>query len=129
LPFIAVAVIGLLIVGGIIAAIGGFESSVKPAQSAASSYAQALQDQRYEAAFAMQCSADLGAHDSFVQHWRSQNATGHGIVGFTVVGVDVQTYNGRSTAQAQLTLRYADGYRASQRLPLTKTGSTWHPCP
>jgi hypothetical protein len=127
---VALAVVAVVMLGvGIIAAFSGIEGTVKPAQSAASSYLQALQDQRYEAASAMRCSADLNSQDSFVQHWKSQSSSGHGLAAFTIVGVNVQTYNGRSSAQAQLDLQYADGYRESQRLPLTKTGSTWQPCP
>jgi hypothetical protein len=127
---VALAVVGLVMVGGLIIwGIAALATSVEPAQNAADSYLQALQDDRYEAAFAMHCSADLGSHDTFVQHWKSQNSTGHGIAAFKIIGVNVQNYNGRSSAQAQLELRYADGYRESQRLPLTKAGSTWHPCP
>lgn len=126
---LALAVVGLLIVVGTISLFAGMETSVQPAERAASSYMQALKDQRYDAAFAMRCSADLGGHDTFVQHWKSQNSTGHGIATFKIVAVNVQTFNGKSSAQAQLEVRYADGYRESQRLPLTKTGSTWNPCP
>jgi hypothetical protein len=126
---LALVVVGLVMVGSLVALFAGAATSVKPAKEAATSYMQALQDQRYEAAFAMHCSADRGGHDLFVRHWKSQGSTGHRIAAFQVVGVNVHTVNGRSSAQAQLVLRYADGYRESQRLVLTKTGSIWNPCP
>ncbi|MDQ1538662.1 MAG: hypothetical protein QOE58_3055 [Actinomycetota bacterium] len=126
---LALVMAGLLVVVGVISLVSGVETSLKPAERAATSYLQALKDQKYDTAFAMRCSPDLGGHDTFVQHWKSQQATGHGIAEFKIVGLNVRTINGRSSAQAQLEVRYADGFSDSQSLPLTKTGSTWNPCP
>jgi hypothetical protein len=126
---LAVAVVALLIVVGTISLFAGGATSVKPAERATNSYMQALKDHRFDAAFAMRCSADLGGHDTFVQHWNSQNSIGHGIAAFKILALNVQNFNGRSSAKAQLEVSYADGYTENQQLPLTKTGSTWKPCP
>jgi hypothetical protein len=129
LPVTAVVLIIVLGIAGAITAAVNMGDTMKPAETAASSYVQALKDQRYDAAFAMQCPANRGNHDTFVKHWSDLSATGHGIKAFKIVGVHIQNVNGVSTGQANLELTYADGFKGSQQLPLTKTGSTWNPCP
>jgi hypothetical protein len=123
-------VVALIIAASITALITGVHNSVKPVEDAASSYMQALQDQHYDAAFAMLCpAAARDGHDSFVQLWSDLSSTGRGIASFKIMGVDVKTTNGRSSGRADLEVRYADGSRNHQQLPFTKTGSTWTACP
>ena len=76
---VPVAVVALISVAGITAFVMAVSSFVSPAKDAAGSYVQALQDQRYEAAFAMRCSPRAGDHDDFVAHWETLSSTGHGI--------------------------------------------------
>jgi len=123
-------VVALIIAAGITALVTGARNSVKPVENAASSYMQALRDQHYDAAFAMLCPAAAGdGHESFVQLWSELSSTGRGVAGFKIVGVNVKTTNGRSSGQADLEVRYADGTKKRQLLPFTKTGSTWTACP
>jgi hypothetical protein len=124
-----ITLVVLLIAGGITTVALNVVNTTRPVKAAATSYLQAIKDQRYEAAFAMRCSADLGNHDAFMQGYRDQRTMGRGFTGFKVVGVNVETTNGRSVGQVTVKLRRLDGSESTQRLHLTKTGSTWNPCP
>jgi hypothetical protein len=122
--------LGVLLLAGLISV--GIYSVTHPmsrARAAATSYAQALQDKRYPAAYAMLCAQDQLGQDRYVQTWTKAAAGGRGIASFQVTGVDVQSVNGRSSAQAEITVRYGDGTNAANSLYLVKSGKTWHPCP
>lgn len=122
--------IGLvLLLGGCGAAITLFVTSIgtsiKPAQQAASAYAQALVAQRWSDAQAMLCSQDRTVTpDQVAAHYSNPRLTG-----YTVENVNVTNFNGKVSATAILRFDTADGLSNSITLPLTKEGDSWHPCP
>jgi hypothetical protein len=119
----------VLLLGGCGAAIALFATSIgnsiKPAQQAATAYAEALVGQRWGDAQAMLCSVDRGVTpDQMAAHYAQPRLTG-----YAVEGVNVVNYNGTVSATATLRLDTADGLSNSMTLPLRKEGDTWHPCP
>ena len=121
-------VLALIIAGCMAAFVVFMGNLLGPAKDAASSYVQALQDQRYDAAFAMRCSQGAGDHDEFVARWTNLSSTGHGVTGFKVVGTSVENTNGTTSGRVALQVRYADGTTVRENMTLTKTGETWQPC-
>jgi hypothetical protein len=100
-------------------------TSIKPAQQAATSYAQALVGHRWSDAQAMLCSQDQGVtSDQISAHYAHP-----GLTGYTVEGINVTDVNGKVSATASIRFTTADGLDNATTLPLTKEGGTWHPCP
>jgi hypothetical protein len=124
---VPVGVVGLIIVLGITAMVVFLGRAVGPAE-AASSYAQALKDQRYEAAYAMTCPELAGDHDDFVAFWTNNAATGHGLTAFKIVGANVESVNGHTIGKVKLEVQYADGTKKLEQMTLAKTGETWKTC-
>ena len=121
---------GLLLLGGCGVAIAHVVDTVGgelgPARDAAESYAQALVDGRWEDAHAELCAevrADV-TPDDLAAHYADPDLTG-----YRLDGVNVQTENGRSSADATLTLTYADGWQDHLLLPLADDDGSWRPCP
>ncbi len=125
---VPVAVVALIIAGSITAIVVFLGKAVGPAEDAASSYAQALQDQRYDAAFAMTCPERAGDHDDFIALWTSNASTGHAIKAFKIVGANVESINDKTTGKVKLEVQYADGTKKIEQMTLTKPGETWMPC-
>jgi len=125
---VPVTVVLLLIGGSIAAAVQVIGNSVSSAKTAATSYGQALQEQRYDAAYAMRCSERAGDHDDFVAHWDELSSTGHGVESFKIVGVSTKSLNGRQTAKVNVDVHYADGLLKRETMTLTKQGGTWKAC-
>lgn len=100
-------------------------ASIKPAQQAATSFAQALVSHRYSDAQAMLCSRDQSVTpERIAAQWEHI-----GITGFTVEGVNVSDVNGHLSASAGIRFTTAGGLDSTTTLPLTKESGTWHPCP
>jgi hypothetical protein len=122
--------IGLvLLLGGCGAVVTVFAISVgndiKPAEQAATAYADALVDQRWSDAQAMLCSQDrVVTPEQMAAHYSTPRLTG-----YTVEGVNVVNYNGKLSATATIRIGTADGLSNSTTLPLRKEGGAWHPCP
>jgi hypothetical protein len=119
----------VLLLGGCGTAIALFAvsvgTSIKPAEQAATAYAEALVGQRWSDAQAMLCSQDKGVTaDQMAAHYAQPRLTG-----YRVEGVNVANYNGTTSATATLRFDTADGLSNSTTLPLTKEGEAWRPCP
>lgn len=121
---------GLLLLGGCGAAVLDFVNGVGgelgPARQAAESYAQALVDGRWDDAHASLCAevrADV-TPDELAEHY-----TDPGVTEFGLDGVNVQSSNGRSTADVTVTLVYADGLQDHLVLPLADEDGSWRVCP
>ena len=119
----------VLLLGGCAVAVAAFATSIgtsiKPAQEAATAYAEALVHQRWADAQAMLCAQDRRVTpDQLAAHYANPRPTG-----YAVQGVNVTNYNGKVSAVATLRLDTADGLSNTTSLPLIKEGETWRPCP
>jgi len=103
-------------------------NNLAPARDAANSYVQALQDQRYDAAFAMRCPESMVDHDSFVAQWTASSSIGHRVRAFKIVGTQLESTNGLTSGTVDVKVDYADGESKRERITLTKTGDIWKPC-
>ena len=122
--------LGVLLLAGLISVVVyGATHTASRARNAASSYAQALQDKRYAAAYDMLCRQDQLGQASFVRTQTSAETRGRNIADFTITDVAVSNVNGRSSAEAEISVRFADGTTRSDSLYLVKSGGTWKPCP
>jgi hypothetical protein len=96
-----------------------------PARDAAESYAQALVDGRWGDAHAQLCAevrSDV-TPDQLAARYAVPDLAEYGLD-----GVNVQSSNGRSSADATVTLVYADGWRDHLVLPPVDEDGSWHPC-
>ena len=125
---VPVAVVALIVVGSITAFVVFLGNAVGPPRDAASSYVQALQEKRYDAAFAMRCPGNGVDRDSFVAQWNTAESSGRSLTGFKIVGAKVESINGRTTGKVDLKVSYGDGSHQSEQITLTKSGETWMPC-
>ena len=123
-----VALVALVIAGGITAFAVFLGNNLMPVRDAAGSYVQALQDQRYDAAFAMRCPESVVDHDRFVAQWTASSSIGHRVRAFTIVGTHVKSINGLTSGTVDVKVDYTDGKSYRERITLTKTGETWKPC-
>ncbi len=106
-----------------VSSVGG---ELGPARRAAESYAQALVDGRWDDAHAGLCAeaqADV-TPEELAAHYTAPDVTDYG-----VDGVNVQSSNGRTSADVTVTLVYADGLQDHLVLPLTDEDGSWRPCP
>jgi hypothetical protein len=99
---------------------------VEPAQRAASSYAQALVDQRFAEAQHMMCARDQAAISpaALAEHYFRPELTAYKVDGLTVTNS-----NGSVTARADVRFTTTDGLQNSTDLLLVKENGTWRPCP
>lgn len=118
---LVVAVITTLIVLGI-----SVSHDVSGAQTAAASYGAAVSSGRYNDAQAMLCTEDKSrvTPDELASHYSNPR-----VIGYEVVSVDVQNFNGQTTARAVLLLRTDDGLSNQINLVIAKEADGWHPCP
>ena len=82
-------------------------------------------DSRWDDAHASLCAevqADV-TPDELAAHYVDPDLAEYGLD-----GVNVQSSNGRSSADATVTLVYADGWRDHLVLPLVDEDGSWHPC-
>jgi len=123
-----VALFLLITVGAITAIFVTVGNAVSPPQDAARSYAEALQDHRYDDAYGMRCSERAGDYDDFITHWENLTSTGHGVKSFKIVGTKKESLNGRESAKVDVDVRYADGTEKKERMTMTKSGGNWKAC-
>jgi len=122
--------LGVLLSAGLVAAIvvavHALSGALAPAQQAASSYARALVDGRWNDAQGQLCAHDRSTvtADALAQHYSSPALTG-----YRLDGINVSSVNGRSSGEARLVFTTADGLETATVLPLADDDGTWRPCP
>lgn len=121
------AVLGLgAIVAAVVLVTRTVSAGIGSAEQAARDYATALVDQRWQDAHEQLCARDRSAitADQLARHYGQPRVTG-----YTVLGVAVSNYDGRSSAQTDIEFRTADGLTTRTEIPLAQDGSRWRPCP
>ena len=120
----------VLLLGGCGAVVTLFVTTVgrdiKPAQQAASQYAQALVDQRFTQAQQMLCTRDQASISAaaLADHYQQPKLTA-----YRLTSVVVRVSKGTETAQVGVRFTTADGLHNSTELPLVQENGTWRPCP
>ncbi|SDF45160.1 hypothetical protein SAMN05660324_0155 [Klenkia brasiliensis] len=122
---VGLAVLLLLGVGAFVL-VRAVSGAVAPVGDAASGYAQALVDGRWADAHGSLCAADRAATtpDDLARRYGSPQVTG-----YQVVGVQVESYNGETSATVQLVLSAPGGLDDQTVLPMVQEDGAWRPCP
>ena len=121
---------GVLLLGGCAATVGLLVRSagqeLGPANDAAGAYAQALVDERWDAARDLLCAQDrarVTAAD-LAAHYAQPDLTG-----YRVDGVNVNNVNGQLSGRADVTFTTADGLTDTLSMALTREDDEWRACP
>jgi hypothetical protein len=127
----AAAVIGAAVLAGILltARESGSAGERTHARTAAAQFLTDIEQRRYSIALALVCTEEQTDPTAFVAHWRTQAASGRGITAFTITDITVTGHSGDGSAQARISLRYADGSTDTMRLRLAEYRHHWQPCP
>jgi hypothetical protein len=107
-------------------AVHAFLGALAPAQQAATDYATALVDGRWDDAQGQLCTRDRSAvtAGALAEQYSSPDLTGHRLEGISVV-----SSNGSTSGEARLVFTTASGPDTTVVLPLEEDGGTWRPCP